>query len=708
MLSDAPEEAQEDGEGVRESSAALLGGTYFDDKVVEEGGLTTLNCSEDDRALFRQIMLLGRTVALGSAIRDCVRFIMTEGDGTFGPYQACSNDPYPRDAIGTQVEGVLRMLTTPHAVEITCTTGNIGVTRIAGKYDLPLALREPFDIPNPPLDQMFDATWLTNTAYGAAATHDEADFRARIALIAPRSALVWHEAMHVHAYRHDCGSQTYFQSVPYIVQYCLQQVAQRSADFCDMRGGCAVGGERALIDSYPISHSTECECVRDAIGDGQAEISATPKLDKREPADAFGSALAAGDFNGDGFEDLAVGAPGEDGNTGRVFIYLGSIFGLYAERTIDQQELDQDEAGDRFGSSLAAFDLDRDQLTDLVIGAPGEDNNTGAVYVFRGTRRGLEAAQTVSPDAQVSQNPGAPARFGEALAAGSFVDITQPVLAVGAPGTARGQVAGSVHLFAGRSANAGILEWIAKVTPESPEGHRGDRMGAALGFGSLAASSVSALVIGAPADARGGAVYVLPAVQSSALSANRNLFPAYSVHSNLGHKAGFGHALTLNRTLGPGTLAVGAPGASLGRAERAGQVSFFRATPSGAERLQELVGSRDGAALGTALLSTGRRYLHDEILVGSAKSEAIPLLQAKASFDTTVDDFRAVLTRGPGSQRAFALARGDFDGNGTLDLAVGIPDEASNARTATGGTVELFRRNDFGEWVRWGRYQQGD
>ena len=80
-----------------------------------------------------------------------------------------------------------------------------------------------------------------------------------------------------------------------------------------------------------------------------------------EAGDRFGSALTTGDFNGDGFTDLAVGVPGEDSSgqadAGRVNIVYGSAGGL---STVGNQALDQSilagtlEAGDGFGSALAA------------------------------------------------------------------------------------------------------------------------------------------------------------------------------------------------------------------------------------------------------------------------------------------------------------------------------------------------------------------
>lgn len=116
-----------------------------------------------------------------------------------------------------------------------------------------------------------------------------------------------------------------------------------------------------------------------------------------EAGDRFGAALAAGDFNKDGFTDLAVGIPGEAvgsaAQAGAIAVFNGKAAGLTTGTWMDQDTgAGANEAGDLFGSSLAAGDLNGDTFTDLAIGTPGEASGTepksGSVYVYKGSSTG--------------------------------------------------------------------------------------------------------------------------------------------------------------------------------------------------------------------------------------------------------------------------------------------------------------------------------
>lgn len=221
-----------------------------------------------------------------------------------------------------------------------------------------------------------------------------------------------------------------------------------------------------------------------------------------EEFDAFGAALAVGDFNGDGFDDLAVGVPGEDigsiEDAGGVHVFYGSNLtgfnGKIGLRTTRQQFFSQDssgikgvaETGDRFGVSLAAGNFNGDvhptnglPLDDLVIGAPFEDvaeEDDGAVHVIYANKRGEGLSKNDQLWYQSYKGVNGfreeGDQFGWALIAGNFNgdatvgDPMQPLtvgnaiddLAIGVPGEndtdGNGGGAGAVHVIYGSESTA--------------------------------------------------------------------------------------------------------------------------------------------------------------------------------------------------------------------------------------------------------------
>ncbi|CAL9670099.1 hypothetical protein SUDANB105_07455 [Streptomyces sp. enrichment culture] len=155
------------------------------------------------------------------------------------------------------------------------------------------------------------------------------------------------------------------------------------------------------------------------------------------PATAAGSNVP-GDFNGDGYRDIAVAAPGAyvagRSAAGQVVILWGGTTDPgNARRTVISQDSPGvpggAEAGDRFGDAVVAQDLNGDGYADLAVGAPGEDVGSdadgGTVAILWGSGTGLTSGVTVADPA-----PGSHDKFGRVLAA--LVDSDQkPDLAIG-------------------------------------------------------------------------------------------------------------------------------------------------------------------------------------------------------------------------------------------------------------------------------------
>lgn len=107
----------------------------------------------------------------------------------------------------------------------------------------------------------------------------------------------------------------------------------------------------------------------------------------------FAGSVAAGDFNGDGYMDAAAGAYGYSSGAGQVTVYHGSSTGL---STTVRRTLSGEAASNYFGTDIAAADVNGDGYDDLIVGAYGYDSSTGKAYVYYGASTGIPAIATTT------------------------------------------------------------------------------------------------------------------------------------------------------------------------------------------------------------------------------------------------------------------------------------------------------------------------
>jgi hypothetical protein len=241
-----------------------------------------------------------------------------------------------------------------------------------------------------------------------------------------------------------------------------------------------------------------------------------------EPSDGFGSALATGDFNKDGFSDLAIGVPREDIGTtvndaGAVNVIYGSPTGLSSAGnqlwTQNSGGVHDGHAapGDWFGYSLATGDFNKDGISDLAIGVPGEDVNTqsglftdaGMVNVIYGSLTGLTPdAGSDSWDQHKWNHIGQGDRFGTTITTGDFNKDGFFDLVIGAPRDDVGndpsivRDSGSVNVIYYGMTHDFVQTWSQDIADLGDRRENDDEFGSALATGDFNNDTISDLAIG--------------------------------------------------------------------------------------------------------------------------------------------------------------------------------------------------------------------
>jgi hypothetical protein len=513
--------------------------------------------------------------------------------------------------------------------------------------------------------------------------------------------------------------------------------------------------------------------------------------------DSFGTfprahALATGDFNNDGFDDVVIGAPDADftptggslrSGAGAVYVILGEAFGVNPI-TIDLAATDQPDtkifgiaANDNLGFAVATGDVNGDGIDDLLMGAPGADfdgavdrANTGAVFVIFGAvgfpTGTLDLATAGTADAAIfGQRTGD--GFGSSIAVGDIGGAnTIEDIVVGAPGNAGPQNdrtnGGSVHVVFGATtlgAGGGVIDIGATATAVTIFGLEDSLLGAAVAIGNVDGATPADILVGAPqadrpapnAATETGAVFFFaggtnlnptaPATTrtfdiNSATAAERPTVLIYgnSADDHLGASVSAGDV----SNDGDSDILIGAPDADgrvddPGEQEDAGEAYVITGgedlnpvAPQTERRIDVAVanvqltiyGSASGDHFGSTVraVNINTNGNNDNVtdlavgapgfgITGRGDAGAVHVffggstltLFSERDLALQQDDFR-VVGQAADDELGWAIASGDLDNNSGGDLIVGAPFHnvvlAQSTRTNAGRVYALFAQSD--------------
>lgn len=389
--------------------------------------------------------------------------------------------------------------------------------------------------------------------------------------------------------------------------------------------------------------------------------------------DHAGASVAVGDVNADGIQDIIIGAPNATASAGKVYVVFGhtgtwgAAVSLAALAGNDGFVINGINAGDHTGYSVSSGDINRDRMTDIIIGAPdydvGANTNAGATFMVLGHYTAWAASlslSTMSFEGVRIDGVNTNDRAGYAVSGSDVNGDGIGDLLIGAPGTVA--TPGKAFVLFGKKKawkNADLTTLSGKTGFRINGTANGDLLGSSIGSADINGNGVNDIIIGAPGyNASTGAAYVVFGQRAK----KTKTFDVSNLNGTNGFRVAGVAAGNLTATAvtggdinsdGYADLVVGAPGAAPGGRVQAGSTYVLF-----------------GAA-------------------GWASNVNLSALNGTNGF--ILDGTTA------GDQTGYSLSVGDLNGDFRTDVGIGAPYAGYTASQA-GATYTFYGQRRSGAW----------
>jgi hypothetical protein len=450
----------------------------------------------------------------------------------------------------------------------------------------------------------------------------------------------------------------------------LESGLVETADDCDDTEALA---SPSLVEQCGDGIDNDCDGGPGPCALSPAGELALPAFTGEAAGEQAGRALAVGDLDGDGQDDLVIGVPfavlDGSGGPGEAWLHRGPLGDAGLREGL---LLPSTERGSYLGAALAAADLDGDGDAELLVSAPGPGADpdldpSGVVLVIDDPESPSPAAVLVGARTQRGT--------GQALSVGVQQSSGTPSTAVGVAQNAATGI-GLVWLLDGSPVGTVPLDEEATVVLGQAAG---DGVGSVVSYvGDLDGDGLDELAIGAPGlTDEQGAVHLFSAPapdRSSTADADRELL-------------GLGSSLRLGKSVAAGDLdGDGRDDLVVGEDGARGQVHVFTAlsaAPTLAEATATITADTDGTALGDALAVVdldgdgALELVLSDASLGTGKGGLRRFMGGALAGALAPDDSeRAWWQEGASS---LTLAAGELSGAAPGDLVLGLPQADAKA-----------------------------